>query len=293
MENYIFQIGNLNVTVAQLAEPAIPWNGAGGRSASQGSTALCRLLADAIQPVCIYRVEHKAKDTGCARDYTSLIILVAHCDSRQLSRYEPVLQLAKLGQPGVECFIHRIHTVTEWMRKGHPFYNRFLVDANLVFGSGDELFRNGSPGLGPEVRAGHAALFSGYLAKAGGFFQSARLLQAQAAEGVILSVFMLHQAVELGFRGILEALNGYCKKTHELRQLRLQCFRCAPLLAEAFQDDTEPERLLLDVLQAAYSGARYDSSFAVAPEQLELLNRRVGNFLQLAERVFWQEFEAI
>jgi hypothetical protein len=293
MENYIFHVGNLNVTLAQVAETTIPRSFYRSTAASDASPALCRLLSEAIQPAGIYRVEHKAEHSGCKRDYTSLIILMADCDSRPLAGHEPVLQLAKLGQARVECFIHRLHTVKNWMRNGHPFYNRYLVNENLVSGSGEDLFRDCRPGLSPERRAEYAKTVSGYLLKAACFHQSAMLLQQQTPEGSALSVFMLHQVVELSLRGILEGLNGYCKKTHELRQLRSLCFRCAPALAEVFPDDTEAERRLLDLLEDAYSGARYDRLYAVAPGQLQILNARVGHFMQLAQQLFQREFDII
>lgn len=102
---------------------------------------------------------------------------------------------------------------------------------------------------------------------------------------------MLHQATELAFRAVLETCNGCCKKTHELRQLREQCRRCAPALCELFPDDPGEERRLLDILEAAYSGARYGGDFNVHNSDVALLTGRVGDFLAAAACLFSEELE--
>jgi HEPN domain-containing protein len=97
---------------------------------------------------------------------------------------------------------------------------------------------------------------------------------------------MLHQAVELGYRSVLENLNGYCKKTHDIRVLKKQTRRCAPMLGEVFPDDTAEEQRLTGILEDAYSSARYSSNYSVAEEDFTTLLKRVKRFLETAEKVF-------
>ena len=96
---------------------------------------------------------------------------------------------------------------------------------------------------------------------------------------------MLQQATEMIFRGLLLALNGYDKKTHELRSLKKHLRRCAPGLLEIFPDNTPEEQRLLTLLDDAYLGARYQLNFTVNPDDAARLQERVASLLETAPTI--------
>lgn len=57
-----------------------------------------------------------------------------------------------------------------------------------------------------------------------------------------LVLFLLRQSIQFAFRAILISLNGYDKRTDELRILKRYVRSCIPALDAIFRDDTEDGR---------------------------------------------------
>jgi HEPN domain-containing protein len=100
-----------------------------------------------------------------------------------------------------------------------------------------------------------------------------------------LTGFMLHQAVELTFRGILQSLNGYHKKTYEIRVLKKYARRCAPQLCRIFSDDSEGEKHILDILEGAYSNSRYVDDYDISEGHFNVLFEKVLLLQDMARKV--------
>lgn len=291
MKNYIFNVREAHIRIvngsgAPSRDGLLHFEADGG-AGSDGDpcAALCRLLIDALRPACIFRVAHQAVAGSAAKQYLNLIVLLPDHSTAPIREYEPILQLAQHCAVPVHCSFHRVHTVADRIRNGHPFYCRYLVPQNLVYSHGPlTLPQTGALTL-KQARLELRRRFTVSFRKAIHFDRSARSLHELAPEDPAVVTFMLHQAVELGYRSVLESLNGYCRKTHRIRRLRTQTFRCAPVLGDFFPDDTDDERMLLDTLESAYLDARYRNDFRIDDQMLDVLLERVPQFLNLVAQV--------
>jgi len=106
-----------------------------------------------------------------------------------------------------------------------------------------------------------------------------------------IAIFLLHQAAELTYRGILKHLNGYDKKTHEIRSLQKYVRRCAPQLCNAFPDDTAEESRLLNLLENAYLKSRYEQEYPALEKDLSALFGKVGALQEAAVHIVSRETE--
>ena len=131
------------------------------------------------------------------------------------------------------------------------------------------------------------ANFKQYIQKALDFSETAGYLVDRRPSDITL--FLLHQAAELTYRGILNHLNGYDKKIHEIRALKKYIRRCAPESGGIFTDDTEEESRLLSLLESAYLKARYEQEFRPSKEGISNLFERVTTLQEAAVHIVSME----
>ncbi|WP_300596378.1 HEPN domain-containing protein [Niabella sp.] len=112
-------------------------------------------------------------------------------------------------------------------------------------------------------------------------FEHALLFQKEGANG--LACFMLHQAAELSLRGFAAAFSGVYLRQHSIRELLYHCSRIHRKFASFFKTAAEIE--MLELLEAAYTGARYQNDFTVPDHSLEVLKEKIATILVCAEEV--------
>lgn len=294
MDNYVIHFHQASIHVTDASQPvkeqlARLVDSAALTEDDESWTPAVNLLVAALQPACIYKIEHWVSSENGKQRYLNFIVLLHNYRTKSVSEYDAILQLVHQQGEQLQCFIHHVHTVIEWMDRGHPFYCRYMVRQNLIYSDGSvEIAAAGASAvrqMKQQIRQQFAVSFH----KALDFYECAQYLRQRQGEQPILIVFMLNQAVDLGYRSVLENLNGYCKKTHDIRQHMKLAPRCAPALLHIFPDDTKEEKRLLDVLEAAYSGARYDNSYDLPVSTVNTLFERVESFLKIAEEAFWSE----
>ncbi|HEX7047311.1 MAG TPA: HEPN domain-containing protein [Gammaproteobacteria bacterium] len=89
------------------------------------------------------------------------------------------------------------------------------------------------------------------------------------------AAFFLHQASENFLTAACLVLSGYRPKGHDLVELETWCTQFDPAFKNIFPKETDEDRRLLELLRAAYVGARYKKSFVVTRADLEALLPRV------------------
>ena len=101
-----------------------------------------------------------------------------------------------------------------------------------------------------------------------------------------ITLFLLHQSVELTLRTFILSLAGTEVKEHSISILNKHLRRCAPSVCNLFPADNEEEKALLSLLDSAYRKGRYDDSFIPDKEQLNILFKRAEELHKPADIVF-------
>jgi len=96
-----------------------------------------------------------------------------------------------------------------------------------------------------------------------------------------MSAFMLHQAAEQTLRAILKIGTGYNSCTHNLNRLLKYASMVSYELPDVFAHRRDKDQQLLNLLQKAYSDARYGTDYTVTLEQLITLTEKVNRILQI------------
>ena len=105
-----------------------------------------------------------------------------------------------------------------------------------------------------------------------------------------VSLFFLHQALELRLRALILVWEKRELKSHEIRVLLRECYQFIPELASVFPQDTEEEINLLQTLEDAYCKVRYKTEFPVDEQLSRTLSHRAGQVRSLCDRHFEHYF---
>lgn len=228
-------------------------------------------------------LHHKELKSGNAGDYIDLLIVISGKCGIPFTEIEPVLDMAYLKDQRVSGSLHSEGAIIDGLRNGHVFYTMYCTPENLVYDDNMVAFPIIASDAVQKLKAQVQVKFNGWLKKAVSFYEVAVFLRKD--QSVQITAFMLHQAVELIYRGILQSLNGYDKKTHEILILRKCIRRCTPQLNNVFPDDTAEGKLLIDILDKAYIGARYDEQYSIQENDLTILFEKVKLLLETAKEI--------
>ncbi len=240
---------------------------------------IIQFLVTTIAPAKIYML--KTEDTNKQSVYIDLLLVISRNTGVPFTELEPMLDIAYLKDKRVNCSLHNEGNVVEGLKSGHIFYSLNCIPENLVYDDKKLTYPTTSPEALQVMKKNALEKFINYHGKATDFFDSA--ISLSESHSTPIALFMLHQAVELIYRGILFSLNGYDKKTHEIRALKKYVRRCAPQINECFLGISENEERLLDILDSAYLRARYQDNYAIDENDLATLFERVKQLLSASK----------
>nr|WP_314527075.1 HEPN domain-containing protein [uncultured Brevundimonas sp.] len=89
------------------------------------------------------------------------------------------------------------------------------------------------------------------------------------------AAFLLHQATERLYNGVLLVMTLYTPKSHNLIRLRNLAEQIDPGLAEAWPTETRPQKRGFELLRQAYVKARYSRRYKVTAEELAWMIQRI------------------
>lgn len=192
------------------------------------------------------------------------------------------------GTVPVTVFIHDIDYINNRLVEGHYFFYMVVREATLLYDAGlTPLAAPSAPDL-LQVRQTAQQDFERWKRQAGAFFRSA-LFNLEQQEYKIVA-FLLHQAAEHIYSGILLAFTGYKPSTHNLDKLRRYTNRFSIELALLFPRDNNEEDRLFRLLLQGYVDARYKDTYHISEKEAGLLVDRIDKLLSVAERVCRNRF---
>ena len=236
---------------------------------------IIQFIVTAISPAKIYMLEHKVDLNDLP--YIDLFIVISAKTSTSFTELEPILEIAYLKNQRVSCSLHNEGNVLEGLRNGHILYSLNFIPENLVYDDKVLEYPIASSEDLKTVKRNALEKFIGYYEKANDFYGCAKFLNENRPNSI--TVFMLHQATELIHRGILMSLNGYDKKTHEIRVLKKYIRRCAQALNGCFPDVADTDKRLLDILDSSYLRSRYEETYSISDVDTALLFEKINQLL--------------
>jgi predicted nucleotidyltransferase/HEPN domain-containing protein len=228
-----------------------------------------------------------------------ILVVVNHDDLADLEKFwggpdEILLKELASGerlrtQPNF--IVHSLDDVNEQLRLGRYFFTDILRDGITLFEEGDFPFAQPDT-LSP--RDAYAET-KGYFEKWSVRSENSRLL-AQDARGRGMAndaAFLLHQAAERAYHGLILTLTLYSAKTHRLNLLRDRAEAMDERLAGIWPGSNKFERQGFDLIRRAYVEARYSDFYEVSSEHLTWMDDRVKVLQTVLQTIALERIERL
>lgn len=164
--------------------------------------------------------------------YIDLLLVIPNKNNALFIELEPITEIPYLKDRRV-CSQHNEGSVLDALSNGDIFYSLNFVDENLIYDDKAITYPQPSFEALEGIKQRARETFFQHFERAEHFYACAEYLH-QFGPGKIIS-FLLHQATEFCYRGVLISLNGYDKRRHNLYSLKKHIRRCAPQLSIIFQ----------------------------------------------------------
>jgi predicted nucleotidyltransferase/HEPN domain-containing protein len=177
--------------------------------------------------------------------------------------------------------VHALTDVNQQLKRGRPFFADIVRDGIALYEARDHPFEHIEP-LSAKVALAEARGFHGqWVGSVPGYLRNAGY--AVNDGDLKLAAFLLHQAAERLYHGVLLVLTLYSPKSHKLNFLRSQAEREAPLLIAAWPRETRFEKRAWELLRRAYVDARYSPHYKISADELAWLVERITILQGLVE----------
>jgi len=251
-----------------------------------------RIIIQAVQPekIILFGIYSVEADVRSFSDRLppgirafDLLVVTRHGDRHSDYELQDIIENSCRDQVAVTVLVHDIGYVNRRIAEGQYFFTQIRREAILLYDAGrTSLSKSGECDLA-QVRQTAERDFDRWRRQSWAFFRSAEFNLGAGEWKVVL--FMLHQAAEQIYQAILLAFMGYKPTTHNLDKLRRYTNRYSVELAWLFPRNSDEEDRLFRLLLSGYVDARYKEDFVVSEADARLLTGRVGQLLEIAERV--------
>lgn len=202
-------------------------------------------------------------------DYIVLVLL------ENLNNKEPHEWQDKIENQGmpVTSIVLTMQTFKEWLKQGHPFAVTVQQSAEIIYDSGNQQWLFSHTAI---PNAEHHIIEKYWregMTKAKEFLAGSELYRIR--KQFAMAAFMLHQSAEQSLHTLLKLGTGYHANIHNIDRLLRYSSLVSDQLSDLFPQKTEADKQLFQLLQKAYSDARYKADYTISYDQLLCLTEKV------------------
>ena len=228
--------------------------------------------------------------SGYKSDY-DLLVVVNHEELADLAEYwgpadDHLLreyQIAQRLTAPANFIVHALADVNQQLKRGRPFFVDIVRDGIALYDAPDHPFEQPQILSPTDVLAEAQGHFDQWIESAERYRQNG---EDNATRGWGKeAAFLLHQATERLYHGVLLVLTLYSPKSHKLNFLRSQAERLVPALIDAWPRESRADKRAWELLRRAYVDARYSPHYRISAEELAWLSERIGVLQALVKQV--------
>jgi predicted nucleotidyltransferase/HEPN domain-containing protein len=183
----------------------------------------------------------------------------------------------------VNFIVHSLADVNEQLARGRYFFVDIVRDGIALMEVPGQAFVEPQP-LAPATALEEArGYFEDFGQSAHEFIETAQFAQQKAYTKK--AAFLLHQAAEHLYNGLLLVLTLYTPKSHNLVRLRALAEPLDVRLAKVWPTETKFQKRCFELLRAAYVKARYSRQYKVTAEELGWMQTRIEQLQALVREI--------
>ncbi len=240
-------------------------------------------------------VEDRYTEKGIRYEYVSdldVLIVTPTKNEKEYVLQDKIVNSWRYHTP-VNPIVHTIDYVNEGLENGQYFFTDIIRHGILLFNANNSTFSDPKSLSSIEIRTIAGRYFKQWFENGNEFLIDAK--NAKERKNFNRSAFYLHQATENFYSAALLVFSGYKPKTHNLNTLRDYLKPYSKELYTVFSPlpSNDRENKLFSMLQRGYIEARYNESFKVNQEDLEVLFERVIAISNIVENICKARIESI
>lgn len=173
----------------------------------------------------------------------------------------------------VNFIVHSLHEVNDGLAHGRVFFMEVAKDGIALYEADDRELATPKPKTPQQAHDTAKEYFEEWLPNAAGFLKGFHFYVAE--EDWKRAAFLLHQATESLYQGLLLTLTYYTPYNHNIAFLRSLAEGLDRRLYGIWPETTRRERAMFQKLKEAYTKARYSRHYRISAEELAWLGERV------------------
>ena len=183
----------------------------------------------------------------------------------------------------VNFIVHSLHEVNDGLAHGRVFFMEVAKDGIAVYEADNSELATPKPKTPQQAIDAAREYFEEWLPNAAGFL---KVFQFCMTEGDWKrAAFLLHQATESLYQGLLLTLTFYTPYNHNIAFLRSLAEGLDRRLFGIWPEDNRSERAMFQKLKEAYTKARYSKHYKITEEELAWLGARVEELGRVVHQV--------
>lgn len=183
----------------------------------------------------------------------------------------------------VNFIVHSLHEVNDGLAHGRVFFMEVAKDGIALYEVDGSDLATPKPKTPQQALDGAKEYFEEWLPNAAGFQKVFRFCMVEGDWK--RAAFLLHQATESLYQGLLLTLTYYTPYNHNIAFLRSLAEGLDRRLYGTWPETTRRERAMFQKLKEAYTKARYSRHYRISEEELIWLGERVEELGRVVHQV--------
>ncbi|RSY79360.1 HEPN domain-containing protein [Sphingomonas koreensis] len=183
----------------------------------------------------------------------------------------------------VNFIVHSLREVNDGLAHGRVFFMELARDGIALYDSDGSKLHQPKPKTPAQALAAAKEYFEEHMGNAAGFLKGFRFYMSEGDWK--RAAFLLHQATENLYQGVLLTLTFYTPYNHNIAFLRSLAEGLDRRIYGVWPETTRRERAMFQKLKEAYTKARYSRHYRISEEELNWLGARVEELGQGVHQV--------
>jgi len=242
-------------------------------------------------------VEQVYIEEGIRYFYISDYDLVVITDNTKVKEYELANELERRlkTKPDINFFMYDIKYFNNGLKTGNYFFVPVYKYGVLLYDEGITKLIKPGPLSKEQIYLNAKSYYDFWIKNSQRFYKHAQVELVDALNGETrpsLALWFLFQTIESLYSTLLLVFMGDKPKLHNLNKYRRSVSSFSKELNAIFPDIKDSyERRLFDLLNRAYIGGKYKMDFEVTIEDVQELNTRIANMIEITKKICVQRIK--
>ena len=227
-----------------------------------------------------------------------LLVVVDHEDLTDLEFWEAAnerllaeISLGSQMRTPVTFIVHSLDDVNQKLELGRYFFTDIIRDGVVVLSEPGVSFVKPQPLTPSTALSETEEYFEDWTESADELLDLAVVARERGYNKK--AAFLLHQATEALYIGLLLVLTLYTPRSHNLVHLRKMTEPLVPRLAEVWPHETKFQKRCFELLRAAYVKSRYSRHYKITDEELAYVTERIALLREIVREACEARLDAL